>query len=240
MNSIVSALVEALKTFFHPKMLALVLWPMLAAVTLWVGAAVFFWGSWVEGLTSMLRATPLEQWMAQGVFAVVSHYLVTIIILLLLFPAIYVTALLITAVFEMPMMVSYVARTCYPTLERKNGGTAIGSGANAAVAIAVYCVGWVLSLPLWLLSPFGLVLPIILMAYLNQRLFRYDALAEHASREEYEQILERSSGKLYLLGAVIGTLQLVPLLNLFLPSYIGLAFIHLCMAELKQLRQSAI
>ncbi len=239
MQSVISALFEALKTLFHPKMLSLVLWPMLVAIVLWVGAAIFFWESWVASLTGILQATPLEQWMAQGGLAVVSHYLITFILVLLLLPAIYVTALVITAVFEMPMMVSYVARTCYPELERKKGGTTAGSVTNAAVAIVVYCVGWVLSLPLWLFSPFGLVLPVVLMAYLNQRLFRYDALAEHASREEYEQILERATPKLYLLGAAVGLLQFVPLLNLFLPTYVGLAFIHLCMAELKQLRQSA-
>lgn len=236
MNSVVSALIEALKTFFHPKMLSLVLWPMLVAVVLWAGVAIFFWGSWVAGLSGMLQATPLQQWMEQGVFAVVSHYLATIILLLLLLPAIYVTALVITAVFAMPMMVNHVASYCYPELELKKGGSTAGSVVNAAIAIAVYCVGWVLSLPLWLFSPFALVLPIMLMAYLNQRLFRYDALAEHASREEYAQVIARSTVKLYLLGAVVALLQFVPLLNLFSPIYIGLAFIHLCLAELKQVR----
>ena len=237
MNSVVSALVEALKTFFHPKMLSLVLWPMLVAVVLWVGAAMIYWGSWVEGMTGMVQATPLEQWMEQGVFAVVSHYLITVILVLLLLPAIYVTALVITAVFAMPMMVSHVARQSYPELEFRKGGSTAGSVANAVVATLVYCAGWVLSLPLWLFSPFALVLPIILMAYLNQRLFRYDALADHASAEEYEQVIERATVKLYLLGALVGLLQFVPLLNLFSPIYVGLAFIHLCLAELRQLRQ---
>ena len=239
MQSVVSALIEALKTLFHPKMLSLVLWPMLVAAVLWVGMALFFWTSWVDGLTAMLQATPLEQWMAQSFLAVVSHYLITVILLLLLLPAIYVTALMIAAVFAMPVMVNHVARKYYPELELKKGGSTAGSIANAAVAIVVYCVGWVLSLPFWLVSPFALVLPIILMAYLNQRLFRYDALAEHASREEYEQVIERSAVKLYLMGAIVGLLQFVPLLNLFSPIYVGLAFIHLCLAELKQLRQPA-
>lgn len=239
MNSVLSALVEALRSLFHPKMLSLVLWPMLVAAVLWVGAAMFFWGSWVDGLTGMVQTTPLEQWMEQGVFAVVSHYLVTVILVLLLLPAIYVTALVITAVFAMPMMVSHVARTCYPELELKKGGSNAGSVANAVVAIVVYCAGWVLSLPLWLFSPLALVLPIILMAYLNQRLFRYDALADHASNSEYEQVIERATVKLYLLGAAVGLLQFVPLLNLFLPVYVGLAFIHLCLAELRQLRRPA-
>ncbi len=239
MNSVITALVEALKSLFSPKMLALILWPMLIAVLLWAGVAAFFWGSWVANLTSLIQSTPMEQWVAEGFLAAASHYLIAIILVLLLVPAVYVTALVITAVFAMPVMVNHVAAKSYPELERKQGGSALGSVANSVLAIVVYCIGWVLSLPLWLFSPFAMVLPVILMAYLNQRLFRYDALAEHASREEYERILERSTPKLYLLGAAVALLQFVPLLNLFSPVYIGLAFIHLCLAELKQLREAA-
>lgn len=239
MNSVISALVEAFKTLFHPKMLALVLWPMLVAVVLWVAAAAFFWSSWIAGLSGLLQATSLEQWLAQGIFAVMSHYLIGIVLVLLLFPAIYVTALVITALFAMPMMVSHVARRDYPELERKQGGSTAGSVVNSVLAIAVYCAGWVLSLPLWLFSPLALVLPVVLLAYLNQRLFRYDALAEHASRSEYAQVIERATPKLYLLGALVGLLQFVPVLNLFSPVYVGLAFIHLCLAELRRQRVEA-
>lgn len=239
MQDVISALAAAFRTLLHPKMLALVLWPMLAAAVLWVGAAILFWESWVDSLTALVQTTRLEQWMAQGFLAVLSHYLISIILVLLLLPAIYLTALTITAVFAMPMMVNQVAGKYYPELERRHGGSAAGSVANATLAIAVYCAGWVLSLPLWLFSPLALVLPVMLMAWLNQRLFRYDALAEHASTAEYRQLVEHATVKLYLLGAVAGLLQFVPLLNLFLPVYIGLAFIHLCLAELKQLRRPA-
>ncbi len=238
MNSVISALVEAFKTFFQPRMLSLVLWPMLAATALWVGFAVYFWGSWINQLTAMVQSTPMQQWVEQGSFAIAAHYLISILLVLLLFPAIYVTALLITAIVAMPVMVAHVARRDYPELELKKGGSVAGSIVNALVAIVVYCTGWVLSLPLWLFSPFALILPIVLMAYLNQRLFRYDALSEHASQEEYRQVIERSSFRLYLLGAMAGLLQLVPLISFFSPVYVGLAFIHLCLAELKALRQS--
>ena len=240
MNSVISALAESLKTFFHPRMLSLVLWPMLLAALLWAGVAMYFWGSWINQLTLMVQATPMQQWVEQGFFAIAAHYLIGFILVLLLFPAIYVTALLITATVAMPVMVSHVARRDYPELEMKKGGSIGGSVVNALVAIVVYCAGWVLSLPLWLFSPFALILPILLMAYLNQRLFRYDALGEHASPKEYRQVIERSSFRLYLLGAITGLLQLVPLIGFILPVYVGLAFTHFCLAELKALRQSGI
>jgi hypothetical protein len=241
LHSVIVALLAALQTFFHPRMLAQVLWPMLLATVLWVGAAFIFWGNWMAGLTGLVQQTGLEQWIAQGFLAVATHYLIATVLVLLLLPAIYVTALMITAIFSMPAMVDHVARKHYPTLERRQGGTAAGSVGNALLAVAVYCLGWVLTLPLWLFTPFALVLPIALMAYLNQRLFRYDALAEHASREEMDQVVERASGKLYLLGALTGLLQFVPLLNLIAPVYVALAFIHLCLGELQQLRvQTAV
>lgn len=240
MKNVVSALVAAFRSVFSPKMLALVVWPMLLALALWAGVAWYFWSSWVASLTGVIQATSLEQWVAQGFLAVASHYLISIVLVALLLPVIYVTALVITAIFAMPLMTDHVAIRSYPELERKKGGSIAGSIANTLVAVILYCAGWVLSLPLWLLSPLAVILPVILMAYLNQRLFRYDALADHASKEEYQQIIERATGKLYLLGIVVGLLQFMPVLNLFLPVYVGLAFIHLCLAELKQLRESKI
>lgn len=238
MDSVIFALIAALKTFLHPRMLALVLWPMLVAIVLWAGAAMFFWDIWVSDMTGLIQATPLEHWVAHGSFAVVAHYLIEFILVLLILPAIYVTALLITAVFAMPMILNLVADKYYPELERKQGGTNIGSIANAFMAVAVYCIGWVLSLPLWLFTPLALLLPLLLMAYLNRRLFCYDALAEHASKEEYARIMDRSTRKLYLLGLAASLLQFVPLVNMVSPIYVALAFIHLCLAELRQLRLS--
>jgi len=237
MNNVIAAQVNAFKSLFHPRMLALIVWPMLVAVLFWLGLSWMFWNNWSAGLSGWVASTPAEQWMAQGFLAAISGYLVTMILVMLLVPVVYVTALVITAVFAMPAMVNHVAAKYYPQLERKQGGTTAGSVVNSVVAIVVYCVMWLITMPLWLLSPIAIVLPVILSAYLNQRLFRYDALAEHASDAEYAQVIERSTGKLYLLGGMVGLLQFIPILNFFTPVYIGLAFIHFCMADLQSLRR---
>lgn len=237
MKAVFSALASAFNSLLHPRMLALLLLPMLLSLILWAAAAVFFWASWVEQLSSLIRMTPVEQWLATGVFAILSHYLIAFVLIMFLLPAVYVTALVITAIFVMPMMVDHVVHKRYRGLVRKQGGSALGSVWNSLFAIIVYCTGWLLVLPLWLFWPVAIVLPVILFAYLNQRLFCYDALAEHASRAEYLLILNRCRGRLFLLGIVTGLLQYVPLLNLVSPVYIGLAFIHLCLEELKKLRE---
>jgi CysZ protein len=239
MKEVIAAQIEAFKTLFHPRILTLVLWPMLVAVLFWLGLSWFFWNGWSADLTNWIASTPAEQWMARGFLAAVSGYLVTLVLIMLLIPVIYVTALVITAVFAMPVMVGHVAGKYYPELERKHGGTVAGSIVNSVIAIAVYCAVWLLTLPLWLISPLAIALPVILSAYLNQRLFRYDALAEHASKEEYEMVIGQSTGKLYLLGGMVGLLQFIPVLNFFSPVYIGLVFIHFCLADLRRLRRQA-
>ncbi len=237
MKNLVIALIEAFWSLFQPRMLTLVLWPMLASAVLWIVMAVIFWGRWAASLTSLLQSETLAKRLGDGVSGAVSHYLVVLILIFLLFLAAYLTTLLITAVFSMPTIVGYVAEKDYFDLERMKDSNLLDSLSNTAIAIAVYLIGWVLILPSWLFPPLAIVLSVILSAYLNQRLFRYDALAEHASKEEIGEIVERSSQKLYLLGGIAGLLQLVPVINLLSPVYVGLSFTHFCLAELRELRE---
>jgi hypothetical protein len=56
---------------------------------------------------------------------------------------------------------------------------------------------------LWFTGVGALALPPLLSAFLNQRLFRYDALAEHASAEEYRAVVARAKGRLFVLGLLL-------------------------------------
>lgn len=233
--NLISALKEAFLSLLHPRMLALLLLPMGFSLLLWGGLAAWFWGDWTSALGSWLATSPAGPYV-EGITWLAGSA-VTFLILLVLIPLAYVTALLIVSVFAMPMMVRHVAQRSFPGLHREHGGSNLGSAWNGLAALIIYLLLWLLTLPLWLLSgPLALVFPVLLNAYLNQRLFRYDALAEHASREEFATLMERSGGKLYLLGGVLGLLQYVPLLNFLAPVYIGLAFTHFCLAELEKLR----
>src|SRR5206468_2736632 len=95
---------------------------------------------------------------------------------------------------------------------------------------------WIVTLPLCVTGVAALVLPALTSGYLNQRLFRYDALAEHASRDEYRAIVIRTKGSLYLLGVLVALLYYVPFVNLIAPVFSGLAFTHFCLRELARMR----
>jgi flagellar biosynthesis component FlhA len=78
------------------------------------------------------------------------------------------------------------------------------------------------------------------MGWLNQRVLRYDALSEHASAEEMQQIFAARRRMLYVMGATLALLAYVPLVGFVAPVLFGLAFIHLLLGELQTLRDAPI
>ena len=236
MQDILNALGRAFKSLIHPKMLVLVLWPMLLSLLFWGGVFWWFWDAWAGELLLLSNTYGVEERLTQWGFVWVAHWIVTLILLSLLLPAVYVTSLLFTAIFAMPMMLSFVAARDYAELEPKHGGSFLGTVWGGLVAVLVFSILWLVTLPLWLI-PFGaLVVPTLLSAYLNQRLFLYDALADHASVEEFEKIKVGAQGRLFSMGALLGFVHYIPVLNFFTPIYIGLAYIHFCLTELHKLR----
>jgi uncharacterized protein involved in cysteine biosynthesis len=77
-----------------------------------------------------------------------------------------------------------------------------------------------------------------LNAWLIQRLFRYDALALHAGRDEMVAVIRGLRGRLLVLGLVLAPLSLIPLVNLFAPIFAGISFTYLCLDELAAFRNT--
>jgi uncharacterized protein involved in cysteine biosynthesis len=108
---------------------------------------------------------------------------------------------------------------------------------NALVAIALWVPLQLLVLPLLLFPLVGVPASLALSAWVNQRLFRYDALAEHASAVERDALIRAARRRLFALGLLLSPLAIVPFVNLVAPLYAGLAFSCLCLAELDALRR---
>ncbi|NOT18233.1 MAG: hypothetical protein HOP20_09255 [Sulfuriferula sp.] len=234
MSDILDALLGALKSLLHPKILAIVLWPVIFALILWGALAWLFWADWLSALNGWVQ--PAELWLDQYDFAWLASMLSVTLLVLLITPLALTSALLIAAIVAMPMMVRHVAVRHYPELAREHGGTVLGSLFNALIAVLVYVGLWLITLPFWFAAGLGAVFSLLLTAYLNQRLFRYDALAEHASRAEFEQILNNETASFYGMGLILACLHFIPVINLFSPIYTGLAYIHLGLHKLQKLR----
>jgi CysZ protein len=238
MNDVLRALASAFASVLHPRMLVLTIWPMLVALLMWLGLAWLHWETWSHWLGELFAASFVRDWLPQRGVVDLARYASLLLLFALLAPMVLITAVLIAAVVAMPLIVNFVAARDYPALERRHGGSVPGSVANALIGVLAFAGLWIVTLPLWLTGVLAPVLPVVLSAYLNQRLFRFDALSDHAGADEYRAILDASWGRMYVLGLLLALLYAVPVLNLLVPVLSGLAFTHFGLVELAKLRAS--
>ncbi|HVP08170.1 MAG TPA: EI24 domain-containing protein [Burkholderiales bacterium] len=241
MSRIFAAIAVAFVNLLHPRMLWLMIWPILAALAVWGLAAFLFWMR-----SALWLAGHFRSWAESGVFFIrfdtgdAALIAAHVILVLTWVPAVYLTALMLLSVFGMQEMVEHVARRRFPQLERRRGGSIAGSAWNGVVALAGMAGLALVTLPLWVFPPLWAVIPVAVFAWVNQRVLRYDALAEHASPEEMRALFAAQRRPLYVLGLLLALVAFVPLAGFIAPVLFGLAFINFLLAELQALRQAPI
>jgi len=241
MERILTALMKGFASLLHPKMLWLMVWPILVALFVWVTLAVLYWGEAARWIDLQLHQWAVYEWVVSTwPMTLIAAWFGWLLLLFLFVPVVLITAVMIISIVSMPAMVSHVARRDYAALERKKGGSFAGSVWNAAAALILFFLFFALTLPLWLVPLLWPVLPVALFGYFNQRVFRYDALAEHGSAAEIEVVVRRSRGDLFLLGVALALIGHIPLVGLVMPVYGGLVFIHYSLARLGELRSEPI
>ena len=119
-----------------------------------------------------------------------------------------------------------------------------------------------MSVPLWLVPPLVLVLPPLIWGWLTYRVMAFDALADHASKEERQELLRRHRSSLLSIGIVTGYLGAAPSIVwasgvIFAAAFFILAplaiwiytlvfafsalwFTHYCLAALQSLRSETV
>lgn len=225
-----SAFIRAARDLAQREILVHALWPPLVSFAAWTGIAVTFWESARVALTAML---PNWSWLSASWLA---DWLVNAILLMILAPLVYLTALLLVATVALPLMMTRVAARDYPDLSRHGNNVAWGSFVNTLLTGMVFLLGWLVTLPLLLIPGVLLVMPLAWAAWLNQSTFRFDALADHATVDERRRVIRRSMPQLWLAGAGTALLVYVPLVNLLAPAWTALVFVHLCLGGLRRLR----
>ena len=241
MNGVAKALLLAFGNLLHPRMLWLMLWPVLVALALWLIVLWIFGAQFVAALVELMHglfsaATFTLHWELSVALAFAAKVLIFIAFV----PLVQLTALLILGAAGMPVMVEHVASRNYPQLERRRGGSVIGGVWNSLVALAGMIALLVVSLPFWLLPPLWPLIPVAVMGWVNQRILRYDAIAEHADAHEMRTLFRRRRGALYVLGVTLALIAFVPVVGFFATLLFALAFIHFCLAELALLRSAPI
>ncbi len=259
---VITACGKALLSQLHPRMLMLTILPFLLSVALW-GVVLYFtlqpMTGWVEGVLGgyeWFRALAAELDTVGAGFA--RYLLVSMAAMWLFLPLVILTALVFIAVFAMPAIIRHVATRHYPALERRHGGSLLGSLWLSLWTFAVFALLWIASLPLALLPPAGVVVQALLWGWLTWKVLSYDALAEHADREELRIMQRRHRWPLLAIGTATGLLGAAPmalwlggaLSVIFFPVFAafsiwlyvlvfvftGLWFVHYCLPALAALR----
>lgn len=242
----------------HPRVIGWSLLPLALTVAITLALSWFFW----EPAVAAVRAN-MESWLVVDAlrqrFDVKLHsVLAPIIVIALSLPLVMGLAIVLVASLMTPALTRLIAERRFPTLERKRGGSFWGGllGAVAATALALLLL--LLSMPLWLVPPVVLVLPPLIWGWLSYRVFSYDVLAEHASREELDELRRSLRLPLLAIGVISGYLGAAPSLifafgalnlifaPLLLPiaiwlymlvfAFAGLWFGHFLLAELARRR----
>lgn len=241
MNRIPGSLAFAFVNLMHPRMLWLMVWPVLVSLGAWLTAAFFLWGA-----TAVRLAAVLKQWLESATFFVkfdmgdAALVAAHVLMYLAFIPLVYLSALLIIGIAGMPSMVEHVACLRYAELARRYGGSFAGSLWNGVVALLGLAALGVVSVPFWIFPPLWPVIPVAILGWVNQRVLRYDALAEHAEAHEMRAIFAGKRAALYALGAALALVAYIPVIGLFAPVLFGLAFIHYLLGELQALRQAPL
>lgn len=236
MSSVLSSFISAFSDLFSRRIVGLLLLPPMGSLMLWGLLTWFFWEHWKSAVLTVLSTTTVAGWLEGWSATWVIDYASALAVVAAIIPLMYVTALVITEILVMPKVLTVVAERHFPQLARRHGGTLAGSLFNALAGIAVFALLWLLSLPLWLTGAGAVLAPVLTSAYLMQRVFRYDCIAEHADPEELRTLSRLGRRERYVLGVLLSLLLYVPVLNLAVPVLAALAYTHLGLARLETAR----
>jgi hypothetical protein len=249
----------------HPRVIVLSLLPLLAMVALAVGLGWLYWDAAVQAtfdwLQSMALFATFGQWLSDAGLGGLKNVMAPLIIIAGITPLVILAVLLLVAMLMMPAVVKLVERRRFAQLERKHGGSFLQSALWSLGSTVLALAALVVSIPLWLIPPLILVLPPLIWGWLTYRVMAFDALAEHASREERRAIVREHRPWLLAMGVGTGYLGAAPSVlwasgwffvaafPVLVPvaiwiytlvfAFASLWFAHYCLAALEQLRAAA-
>jgi len=236
MADVTLALLRTLANLRQGRIWLYVLTPALFSLLLTIGLAVWGLGALVEQLLAYPPMTILVGW---GLVWL-AYTLAYLGGWMAIFAAAYLTASLLAAILILPLLLKYLAGTEYRDVAAMGADSFTAATLNSIVAAILFILGWLITLPLWLIPGLSLILPMLLMAWLNRRTFAYDALSMHASDDEWRTLRQQHKHSLFMLGLTMALLAHIPILGLLVPALAALSFIHFGLEALRRSRDGAL
>ena len=227
----------AFKDILRPKIVGLLLTPFIGSILFWGSLTYFLWG-WLTNLGILLFQTSLIQSMIDllSSYLIIGHdpfvfFTKFFFILAVILPLSLITALIITSIFLVPIVVEELRKTDFPSLVKKSNS--IFSGTTATLSIsAKYFSSWIGTLPLWFLFPgANLIVPYLLLSWFNSRLFTWEVMIEISTNTETKEFIQNHFINLWSLGLLTSILYFIPILNFIAPVLTAAAFSRYCLAN---------
>lgn len=236
MADVVLALMRSFSSLRRGRIWLYVLAPALFSLILWVALAVWGLGLLVEWLLGNPPMTLLIGWGLPWLATVLAYTGAWMAI----FAGAYLTTSLLAAIVIMPLMLKQLAETDYRDVAPMGKDSFTAAAVNSIFASILFIAGWLLTLPLWIIPGLSLILPLLLMAWLNRRTFAYDALSMHATEVEWQSLRGQHKGSMFMLGLTMALLAHIPIIGLLVPALAALSFVHYGLETLRRSRGGAI
>jgi CysZ protein len=228
----------AFRDLFRPKVILLCTLPFILSFIFWGIVTYFSWSTFTAWGFAIFESQSVQaflDWTSNyfSLSAMPFIWLVRLfIVFALIMPLALISALLITSIILIPMIVEEIRKNDFPTLVKKSQSFLKGSTATLSIS-AKYFFSWIGTMPLWFIIPGGsLIVPFLLLSWFNSRLFTWEVLIECASREESKVFVREHSFELWLLGLLTSILYFVPVLNFIAPVITGAAFSRYVLTEI--------
>ena len=214
MNAVLDAFWRAVAYCLHPRVIALSVLPLVLVVGVISVLGYFYMDPALAAVQHLLESTEMMAQIWSGLETLGLGRLKMVVVPLLLIviatPLIVLVCLLLVAMLMTPLMVRLVTRRRFLSLERSGGASYVLSVFWAFGATAVALLAMVVSFPLWFVPPLVLVIPPLIWGWLTYRVMAFDALADHATAEERQILMQRHRWSLLTMGVLTGYLGAGP------------------------------
>ena len=199
---------------FLPRVMVLSWAPLLLAGLALGAFAWWGWGDANEAVRQALDRWSISHamlgWLDTMGWGHLRAMLVPVLLVLMVVPLVVVGCLLLVAGLMTPALVKLVHARRQPQLQARHATPWWQSVTWSGGATLVAFVALLVTLPLWFVPPFALVVPPLVWGWLTYRVMAFDTLADLATPEERTALLRQHRTPLLLMGVACGYLGAAP------------------------------
>lgn len=227
------AISRAIRDFFNLRIVLLVMVPPVVAAIFWIGLV---WWNWTLLTTALNDFFMTAEWFkpvlkfAPVVLSADTFNLVNVLVFVgmfaFLFPFVLVSSVMAISILANPVVFAHVLKKHYPQLPPQPVSF-WKSIFNTLKASLGFMILWFMSLPLWLIPGGAVAIPLFLSAFLNKKVYSFDAISEVTGEGQVKALADKLNSKFWIAALLCSAFNFFPLAVFVSPIFSALLFIHL-------------